>query len=212
MGPNWRVSSGIGSSRNRTVATGLTTRTTRTVRNEPVVSPKTRHLKFKMLAPSMYLSSDRTMTWSVCTLCSFGRSCASHCQICNRINIRWVAIENPRISQKIQWYFTAIQRILARCQIWKREVEELVKLHNIRINHVMIHWDLRYLIGVKVAGTVKWNHCVGTTRPKHGGFMSAPGSNPAKINRFGFLAGSGMKTNCTASLYSDCWRVTWTHC
>jgi len=61
-GPNSRVGSGFGSTRNRTVATGLTTRKTWTVGNGAVLPPKTRHFKSTMFAPMKYLSSDRSMT------------------------------------------------------------------------------------------------------------------------------------------------------
>jgi len=61
-GPISRVGSGYGSSRNQTLATGLTTRKTRTIGNGPVLPPKTRHLKFTIVAPIKYLSSDRIMT------------------------------------------------------------------------------------------------------------------------------------------------------
>jgi hypothetical protein len=61
-GPNSRVGSGSGSTRNRTVATGLTTRKTRPTGNGPVLPPKTRHLNITTLPPIKYLSSDRIMT------------------------------------------------------------------------------------------------------------------------------------------------------
>jgi len=185
-GPNCRVGSGSDSTWNRTVATGLTTRKTRTFGNGLVLPPKTRHFKITILTPIKYLSSDCTMTWSVCTLCSFSRSFTSRCQIWDRTNIRWVTIENPRISHNILCYFTAIQWILVRSQIWKREVKERLKLHNLCIHHVMIRWDLRYLIGVKIAGTVRWNHSLGTTRPKNCGFISGPGNNSARTNQVRF--------------------------
>jgi len=212
MGPNSQVGSGSGSTRNWTVATGLTTRKTRTIGNGPVSQPKTRHFKFPIMDPIKYWSSDRTMTWSVRTLCSVSHSFTSHCQICDRTNIRWVAIENARISLKIWCYFTVIQRIFVWSQIWKREVEQRLKLHNLHIHHVMICWDLRYLIGAKVAGTVRWNRSGGPTRPKIRGLMSGLGNKPAKTQWVGSLAGSGTKPNQTASQNPDRWRVTRTDC
>jgi hypothetical protein len=71
-----------------------------------------------------------------------------------------------------------------------QEVKELVELHNLRIHHVMIRSKLIYLIGGKVAGTVIWNRGPGSTLPKNRGFMSGPGSNPAKTERVGLLGGS----------------------
>jgi len=111
-GPNSRVRSSSGSTRNWTVATGLTTRKTQMNGNGPVSPPKTRHFKFTILAPIMYLRSDRIMTWSICTLCSFSRSFTSRCQICNRTNIRWVTFETARMTHTMWSDFTAIQLLL----------------------------------------------------------------------------------------------------
>jgi len=82
---------------------------------------KSRHFKFTILAPIEHLSSDGTMTWSVRPVCSIGRCFAFRCQNCDQTNIRLVAIEIPRISVIIWCYITAIQRILVRGQIWKRD-------------------------------------------------------------------------------------------
>jgi len=38
-----------------------------------------------------------------------------------------------------------------------REVKERPMLHNLHTDHVMIRSELKYLIGAKVVGTVKWN-------------------------------------------------------
>ena len=40
-----------------------------------------------------------------------------------------------------------------------------------------LNWSQRT---AKVVGTVIWNHGPVPTRPKHRGFMSGPGNNPAK--------------------------------
>jgi len=77
--------------------------------------------------------------------------------------------------------------MLVWSQIWKREVEERLQLHNLHIDQVMIRWELRYLIGAKVAGTVKWNCSSGWTRPNNCGFMSSPGNNPTKTKWVRFL-------------------------
>jgi hypothetical protein len=98
---NCQVGSRSGSTRNWTVAMVLSARNTRTVGNGVVLPPKTRHLKFTILAPIQYLSSDRITTWLIRRLCSFSRSFTSGFQICDRTSIRWVAIENPPISLKI---------------------------------------------------------------------------------------------------------------
>ena len=190
-GPHSRVGSGSGSTRNRTVATSLTTRKTRTVGNGPVLPPKTRHFKFTILAPIKYLSSDRITTWSIRRLCSINSYFTSRIQICDRTNIRWVATENPRISLKICPCFTATQRILIRSQIWMLEVKELVKLYNLHIHHVTIQSELRYLIGAKVVGTIKWNRGPGlcpvrvTNPPRQSGSGCLAVPDPDRGLRFG---------------------------
>jgi len=113
-------------------------------------SSKTRHFNLTIWAPIQYFSSDCIMTWSIRRLLSFSPSYTSQFQICNWTNIRWVPIENPRISLKIWCYSTAIQRILVGLQIWKRDMNEGLKLHNLHIHHVMIRSELKYLIGAKV--------------------------------------------------------------
>jgi len=190
----------------------LTTRKTLTIGNGPVVPPKTRHFKFTILAPIKYLSSDHTMTWSVRTLCSCSPSFTSRYQICDPNNICCVAIENPQIALKRSCYFTAIQQLLFQSQIWTQEVEEQLKLHNKCIDDVMICWDLRYLIGVKVAGTVKRNCGAGITRPKHRGFMSSQGSNPATTKGVGCLVGSRTEENQSSGQKPVSWLVTRTRC
>jgi hypothetical protein len=64
-------------------------------------------------------------------------------------------------------------------------------MHKVHTDHVMIRSELNFLIEAKIAGTVRWIHGPGTTRPKIRGFMSAPDINPAKAKQFGFLAGFG---------------------
>jgi hypothetical protein len=62
-------------------------------------------------------------------------------------------------------------------------------MHNVHTDHVMIRSELKYLIGAKVAGTVKMEPRSGYNMAKTPGCMSGPGNNPAKTKRFGFLAG-----------------------
>jgi len=137
-GTNSQVGSGSGSTRNRTVAMGLTPRKTRTVGNGLVLRRKPRHSKLTIFARMKYFSYDRIVIWPVRILCSFSRSFTSRCQICDRANICWVAVEHPRISLKIWCYFTAISRIFVGSQIWKREVKERIKLHNLHTDHITI--------------------------------------------------------------------------
>jgi len=165
-GPHSQVSYGSSSTWNRTVAIGLTTSKSRTVGNGPVLPPNTQHFEFTVLPPIQYLSSDRIMTWSICRLCSFSFSFTSCCEIWDRRNIRWVTMENPRISAEICCYFTASERMLVRSRISPCEVKERPTLYNLGIEHVMIYSELINSIGAKVAGRVKWNHSPGWTRPK----------------------------------------------
>jgi len=153
-GPNSQVRSGVGSTRTRTVATGLTTRTTRPIGNGPVLPPKTPHFNITSLLPIKYLSSDRIMIWSVRRLRSSYCSSTSRSKIFDPTNIRWVAIENPLISLEICPFFTATQRISVESQIAMREVNERPERHNLRTDHVMIRWELKDLIGAKVLA--KW--------------------------------------------------------
>jgi len=46
-----------------------------------------------------------------------------------------------------------------------QEVKERLELNNLRIDHIMIRSKHKYLIGVKVVGTVKWNRGPVRTRP-----------------------------------------------
>jgi len=151
---------------------GLTMRETQTVGNRPVSPPKTNHFKFSILAPIKYLRSDRTVTWSICSLCSFRHSCTSRCQICERSNICWVAIENPWISHKICYYFKVTPGILVQSPISKRVVEELLKLHNLLTDHVTIQSECRYHVEANVAGTVDWSRSPVSTGTTTCGYMS----------------------------------------
>jgi len=47
-----------------------------------------------------------------------------------------------------------------------QEVKERLELNNLRIDHIMIRSKLKYLIGAKVVGTVKWNCGPVRTRPR----------------------------------------------
>ena len=189
-GPNSRVGSGFGSTQNRTFATGLTTRKSRTVGNMAVLPPKTRHFKSTIFTPIKYLSSDHIMTWSVRKLSSSSPSFTSRIQICDRTNICGGAVENPRNWLKNRLYFTATQRISVQSQIWMREVEDGLELHNVRTDHVTIRSELIYLIVVRITWSVKLNRGPGSSRTQTPGLMSGPGMKPAKTGRFRLLGGS----------------------
>jgi len=163
---------------------------TRTVAIGPVLSPKTRHYMTTIFSPTKYLSSDCIVTWSVGRLCSFSPSFTSRSQMYSRTNIRWLAIDNPGISPDLWRSFTAIQCVLVQSQIWHRMVKELLKLHYLHTDHIMIQSELKYLIVAKVAWTVIWTRGPGSTRPKNPGFISSPGNKPVKTESVGLLGGS----------------------
>ena len=193
-GPNSLVGSGSGSTRTRTVATGLTTRKTRHIGNGPVLLLKTRHFNTTTLPPIKYLSSDRIMTWSVRRLCSSSRSFTSQSQICDPTNVCSVAIENPLISLKICHFFTTTQRISVGSQIGQWEVKERPELHNLRTDHVTIRWELRYLIGGQGVGTVK-------LEPRSG-------SNPAENPWVYVLSGQRTHHDKVGWVFGQVWNWT----
>jgi len=121
--------------------------------------------KWTFRATIEYLSSDRITTWSIRRFCSSSPSFTLLFQICDPTSIDWVAIENPPVSVQFSHYFTTIQRISVRMQIWMQGVKERLKLNNLRSYHIMIRLKLKYLIEDKVVGTVKWNRGSVRTSP-----------------------------------------------
>jgi len=103
------------------------------------------------LAPIKYLSFDRIMTWSIRKLFSFSRSFTSCIQICNPIDIRLMVVKEWLNWSEIGGFSIATQGILVGSKIWKWEVKEWLKLHNIRIDHVVIQSELKYLIEARNA-------------------------------------------------------------
>ena len=175
MGPNCPVGSRSGSTRNRTMATVLTTPTTRTVGNGPVLPPKSRNFKFTILASIKYLCSDCITTWSICRLYSYSRSFTSRFQICDRTSICWVAIKNLPISLEICHYFTTTPRISVGLHIWMQEVKERLNMNNFHIDHVMVRSKLKYLIGAKAVGTEYLKPRSGSIPAKYPWFYSWSG-------------------------------------
>jgi len=110
------------------------------------------------------LSSDCILTWSVCELCSSSRSFTSRFQICDPTDNHWVAAKWGQVVREISGFSIATQRILVGLQLWNREVNERLELHNLRTDHVMIRSELRYLIGTKVVMLKCWV-CGGNTGP-----------------------------------------------
>jgi len=99
------------------------------------------------LAPSKYMSFDRIMTWSICRLYRINRAFTSRIQIGDPSNSHWVALKKRTILGEIPGFLIATKRILVGLQIWTREVKEQLILHNLRIDHITIQSELRYLIG-----------------------------------------------------------------
>ena len=136
--PNSQFGSRSGSSPERDNCNMFHHTKIRTIAIWTILPPISQHVNFTTLDPMKYLSSDHIMTWSICKLCSIGRSFTYRCQIYDRTNIHRAAIKNPQLTNQIWHYFAVIQEILVTSQIWMREVEELLKLHTQHIDHVTI--------------------------------------------------------------------------
>jgi len=149
MGPNSRVGSRSGSNPEPDRWNGFYHTQTWTVAIGLVLPPKTRHFNLPTVTPIKYLSSDRIVIRSVYRLCNICRFITWWFQNCDATNIRCVAVENPRILHQIWCYFTAAQPILVASQFWMQEVKELLKLHNLHTDHVMIQSEPKNLIGAK---------------------------------------------------------------
>jgi len=102
------------------------------------------------LAPIKYSSSDRIMTWWIRIWCSFSRSFTSCIPICNPTDIRWVVEKWGQIWPENCGFSIATQWILVGSQIWKWEVKEGPEMNNLDVDHGMIRWKLKYLIGAVV--------------------------------------------------------------
>jgi len=101
------------------------------------------------LAPIKYFSSDRIATWSIREMCRLMPYFISYSQICDRINIHWVAVKLSRKSPQKDRVFIATQWQLVRLQIGEREMKEGIKVHISRIDYVLIRSELKYLIGAR---------------------------------------------------------------
>ena len=108
--------------------------------------------KPRFFAPIKYLSSDHIMTGWICRLYTSSSSFTSCFQKCDVTNIHLITIQNLRILLEISPHFTATQRISVRSQIWKRDVQERLILHNLLIYHVPIRLQLKYLFRAEAVG------------------------------------------------------------
>jgi hypothetical protein len=93
-----------------------------------------------------------------------------------------------------------------------REVKEQVKLNNLRLKHVTIQSELRYLIGAKVAGTVKWNRGLGSTWPKTEGLCPVQVTTRCQLPGSGCLAVPDPDWGVWFSSNPDQSQVTWNRC
>jgi len=105
-GPNYGVGCWLDSTRNRTMATSLSTWQTRTIGHGRVSPPKTRHFKFTIFPLIQYLSADRTTTWSVRKLCTFGRSFSTRCQNFDQP----VFVESLSTTREYRWQYGVISQ------------------------------------------------------------------------------------------------------
>jgi hypothetical protein len=71
-------------------------------------------------------------------------------QICDPTDIRRVAVISGQILTEIRGFSLATRRVVVGSQIRMQDVKERQELHNLRIDHVMIRSQLKYLIGAKV--------------------------------------------------------------
>ena len=210
--PTCKSSSGLGLEPGPIGCNSFATWKTRTIAFGPGSTSIPGLCEPRFFVPIKYLSSDRIVAWSICRLCSFCRSFTSHSEICDAMNMRWVAIKNLQHSHRIGPIFTATQRISVGSQIWNREVKERLELHNLRIDHVTIQSKLKYLIGAKAVGTEKLEPRSGSNLAQNPRFYVWSRSQTATTKWGGFLAGSGTKPNQTAGQNLDRWRVTRTRC
>lgn len=99
------------------------------------------------------VSSDCIVIWLIRRLCSFSQSFTSCIELWDPTDIRWVVEKQMHILSDTCGFSIATQRIFVGSQIWQLEVQERPKQNVLWINHVVIWWILKYLIGGIL---VKW--------------------------------------------------------
>ena len=102
----------------------------------------------------------------------------------------WSRYRKPASLAETCTDFPATDPISVGWHIWILEVKELVKLHNLRVHFVLIQSELKFSVGVKVAGTIIRNSGPGSTWPNNGGFLSGLGTNPTLVTQVRFYGGS----------------------
>jgi len=101
-----------------------------------------------------------------------------------------IFVESLWKTNYFRHHCTATQPISIRSQIGQKKVKQHAKVHLLRIYHIVIQSELKYLIGAQVMCLRKWGSAVGKTCPNNCRFMSGPGNNLALVTRFGLLGGS----------------------
>jgi len=101
------------------------------------------------LAPIKYLNSDHIATWSIREMCRMMPYFISHFQICDQINIHWVAVKLSWKSRQNDRVSIATPQQLVRLQIGECEIKEGIKLHISHIDYVTIRCELQYSIGAR---------------------------------------------------------------
>jgi hypothetical protein len=190
MVANFRIGSGWGSTQNRTVATGHTTRKTRPTGNGPVLAPKTQHINITTWPAIKYLSCDRIMTQSVCRLCSVTGPFTSQSQICDLTNIGWVTSEYLQNFSEIVPCFHSRSTNISQIANQKARGEKAARIaqsmywscYNTMKTKMLI-WRQRCR-NRKVATTVRFQH-----GRKTAGLCSVWVTTPPRQSRSGFWPG-----------------------
>jgi len=121
------------------------------------------------------MSSHCVATLYICAICSLFHSFIFSSGICDQTNILWVTLK----TWSFWWYFRlclmATHSILIWSQIGERELHEGNKLMMSHIEYVVIRWEFKYLIWVKVVELV---------------LATGPGNPPAAV-QFGSVPDPG---------------------
>jgi hypothetical protein len=99
-------------------------RSTHRVRGRIGTEPQFQFTVPTTLAPIQYLSSDCIATWSICEMCRLMPYFISRSQICDRINIHWVAVKLSENHAKMTAFSSRLHDNWSDCKsengIWKR--------------------------------------------------------------------------------------------
>jgi len=119
------------------------------VLGQVVTGPLFHYMVPTTLAPIIYLNSDRIATSSIREMCRLMPCFISHSQICDHINIDWVALKLSWKSRQNDRDSIATPQQLVRLPIGKWHMKEGIKLHISHIDYLAMRWELQYLIGAR---------------------------------------------------------------